>query len=71
MGDLGSYIWFIGLGAGIVILAIAMIYARSRRRQTYVAGDPNHAWKQAAAVSSGRGVRGQLRRTIPFHMPSI
>ncbi len=48
MGDLGSYIWFIGLGAGIVILGIAMAMARSRRRKTYV-GDENHAWKQAAA----------------------
>jgi hypothetical protein len=50
MGDLGSYIWFIGLGAGIVILGIIMFAARmrSRRRPAYV-GDPNHAWKQAAA----------------------
>jgi type IV secretory pathway TrbD component len=42
MGDVGSYIWFIGLGVGIVILGIAMAVAKSR-------GDPNHAWKQAAA----------------------
>ncbi|MDB5560457.1 MAG: hypothetical protein JWQ36_3391 [Enterovirga sp.] len=48
MGDLGSYIWFIGLGAGIVILGIVMFVARGRRRQSYV-GDSNHAWKQAAA----------------------
>jgi hypothetical protein len=48
MGDLGSYIWFIGLGAGIVILGIAMLIARGRKRQTYQ-GDSNHAWKQAAA----------------------
>lgn len=48
MGDLGSYIWFIGLGAGIVILGIAMFVARGRRRASYV-GDSNHAWKQAAA----------------------
>lgn len=49
MGDLGSYIWFIGLGGGLVILAIAFIYARSRpRRQS---GDLNNAWKEAAAES--------------------
>ena len=48
MGDLGSYIWFIGLGAGIVILGIIMFAARARRRPV-VGGDPNHAWKQAAA----------------------
>lgn len=50
MGDLGSYIWFIGLGAGIVILGIIMFAARVRaRRQPRFQGDPNHAWKQAAA----------------------
>ena len=48
MGDLGSYIWFIGLGAGIVILGVAILVSRGRKRQTYT-GDPNHAWKQAAA----------------------
>ncbi|NNM73144.1 hypothetical protein [Enterovirga aerilata] len=48
MGDLGSYVWFIGLGAGIVILGIAMMVARGRKRPTYK-GDENHAWKQAAA----------------------
>lgn len=47
MGDLGSYIWFVGLGAGLVILAVAIGYARTRRRKP--GGDPNHAWKQAAA----------------------
>ena len=46
--ELGSYAWFIGLGLGIVILGIAIMVSRSRKRQTY-AGDPNHAWKQAAA----------------------
>jgi hypothetical protein len=48
MGDVGSYIWFIGLGVGIVILGIAMAVAKSRGRNRAV-GDPNHAWKQAAA----------------------
>jgi hypothetical protein len=50
MENLGSYIWFIGLAAGTIILAIAIIVAKSRKRKTY-GGDPNHAWKQAAAES--------------------
>ena len=50
MSGLGSYIWFIGLGAGLLILAGAMFYAKNRPRKP-VAGDPNHAWKQAAAES--------------------
>ena len=48
MSGLGSYIWFIGLGAGLLILAAAMFYAKNRPRKA-VGGDPNHAWKQAAA----------------------
>jgi hypothetical protein len=48
MENLGSYIWFIGLAAGTIILAIAIIVAKSRKRRTF-AGDPNHAWEQAAA----------------------
>jgi hypothetical protein len=49
MGDLGGYIWFIGLGLGLIALAGAYIYATNRRQR--VGGDPNHAWKQAAAES--------------------
>lgn len=45
--DMGSYAWFVGLGLGLVILAVAIAYATSRRRRS--GGDPNHAWKQAAA----------------------
>ena len=50
MSDLGSYIWFIGLAVGLLVLAAIMAYATVRgRRRT--GGDPNHAWKQAAAES--------------------
>ena len=48
MADMGSYVWFIGLGAGTVLLAIAVLVARGRKRPDYK-GDENHAWKQAAA----------------------
>ena len=48
MGDLGSYVWFIGLGAGLLILAVAIAIGRMRGRPAG-RGDPNHAWKQAAA----------------------
>ncbi len=49
MSGLGSYVWFIGLGGGLVILALAMVYAKTRPRR--LGGDPNNAWKQAAAES--------------------
>jgi hypothetical protein len=50
MSDMGGYIWFIALGLGLLALAGAIAYgtARGRRRS---AGDPNHAWKQAASES--------------------
>lgn len=47
MSDLGSYIWFIGLGACIVLLGIAIAVGRMRRR-TAAAGNPNAAWQQVA-----------------------
>lgn len=49
MSDLGSYIWFYGLGVCIVALGIAIAVGRLRRRSTTTtASDPNHAWKQVA-----------------------
>jgi hypothetical protein len=48
MSDLGSYIWFIGLGACIVALGIAIAVGRMRRRNTPAIGDPNNAWKEVA-----------------------
>jgi hypothetical protein len=50
MSDLGSYIWFIGLAVGLLVLAGVMAYGTVRGRRPR-AGDPNHAWKQAAAES--------------------
>ena len=47
MAGLGGYVWFIGLGAALVILALAMVYASNRKRVR--GGDPNAAGKQAAA----------------------
>lgn len=47
MEGIGGYIWFIGLGVALVGLAIAIGYGRAKGRR--VGGDPNHAWKQAAA----------------------
>lgn len=50
MSDLGSYIWFIALGIGLLALAVAMAYGTMRGRRAR-AGDANHAWKQAASES--------------------
>lgn len=47
MSDLGSYIWFIGLGGCLIVLAIAMAFGRLRGRPGG-AGNPNHAWEQVA-----------------------
>ena len=47
MGDFGSYVWFFGLGGGIVALGLAYVYATNRRQKP--GGDPNAAWKEAAA----------------------
>lgn len=49
MSDLGSYIWFIALGIGLLALAGVIAYAQLRGRRA--GGDPNYAWKQAAAES--------------------
>jgi hypothetical protein len=49
MGDLGSYVWFVGLGGGILVLALVLIYGSTRRRRA--GGRPNAAWEQAAAES--------------------
>lgn len=49
MSDMGGYIWFIGLGGGLILLAIAFLYATNRKRKP--GGDPGAAWKQAAAES--------------------
>jgi hypothetical protein len=52
MSDLGSYIWFVGLGACLVALAVAIAAGRLRSRaRTPVQGDPNNAWKQVARDS--------------------
>jgi hypothetical protein len=58
MSDIGGYIWFIGLGAGIVILGLAIAYASARRRKPGVA-HPNAAWEQAAAESGHDSVARQ------------
>jgi hypothetical protein len=50
MSDLGSYIWFVGLAVGLLVLAGILAYGTVRRRRP-AGGDPNHAWKQAAAES--------------------
>ena len=47
MSGIGGYVWFVGLGLGLVVLAAALFYATHRKRKA--GGDPNHAWKQAAA----------------------
>lgn len=47
MTDMGSYIWFIGLGACLVALAAALAVGRLRA-STRIQGNPNHAWEQAA-----------------------
>jgi hypothetical protein len=51
MSDLGSYIWFIGLGGCLVALGIAMAFGRLRGRPSRAAGNPNNAWEQAAKES--------------------
>lgn len=60
MEGLGGMIWFIGLGGGLILLAAAMIYANVRKRRG--GGDPNHAWKQAAAESGHPEVAQPNRR---------
>jgi hypothetical protein len=49
--EVGSYIWFIGLGGGIAVLGLIIAYGLGRGRPPKAAGDANHAWKQAAAES--------------------
>lgn len=49
MADTGSYIWFIGLGGGLVLLAVAYAVATLRRRKPGAVANPNAAWEQAAA----------------------
>lgn len=43
----GGYIWFIGLGLATLAVICAVVYATMRKQKP--GGDPNHAWKQAAA----------------------
>ena len=45
----GGPLWFWALGGGIVLLGLVMAYASVRRRKP--GGDPNAAWKEAAAES--------------------
>lgn len=47
--EMGSYVWFVGLAVGIVALGLMFAYGRGKGRPS--GGDPNHAWKQAAAES--------------------
>ncbi len=49
MEGIGGHIWLIGLAGGVVALAGAYIYATTRKQKP--GGDPNNAWKQAAAES--------------------
>ena len=58
MSDIGGYIWFIGLGAGIIILGLAIAYASVRRRKPVVA-HPNAAWEQAASEAGHASVGKQ------------
>ena len=48
MSGLGGYIWFIGLGAGLVLLAVAYVVAGTRRRKPGAVAHPNNAWEEAA-----------------------
>jgi hypothetical protein len=48
MSDLGGYIWFIGLGACLVLFAVAMAVARLRGRPQRGEGNANNAWEQVA-----------------------
>ena len=45
---MGGYIWFVGLGGGLLLLAIAYFVADMRKRKT-APPNSNHAWEQAAA----------------------
>lgn len=49
MQEFGSYLWFVGLAGGLILLAIAYVVSSRRRRAG--SGDPNRAWKQEAAES--------------------
>lgn len=52
MSDLGGYIWFIGLGGALAILAVAYVVADLRKpKAPQTAGEPNHAWRQEAEES--------------------
>lgn len=46
MENIGGYIWFVGLGGALVVLAIAYVYATTRKQKP--GGRPNAAWEQAA-----------------------
>lgn len=43
----GGTVWFVGLGGGTLLLALAILITVLQKRKP--GGDPNHAWKQAAA----------------------
>ena len=49
MSGIGGNIWFIGLGGGLVLLAVAYIVATMRGRKPGAVARPNNAWEQAAA----------------------
>ncbi len=55
MSDMGSYIWFIGLGICLIALAVAVAIGRLRGRPGRK-GNPNNAWEEAARDSGHPGV---------------
>lgn len=54
MADFGGYVWFIGLGLSLVVLAAAVAYATLRKSKGR--GDPNRAWKEEADASGHQEV---------------
>ncbi|MBV9077665.1 MAG: hypothetical protein JO048_09285 [Methylobacteriaceae bacterium] len=60
MTDWGSYVWFLGLLLVILLPTLAYIRAMSRRQRP--GGDPNHAWKQAAAETGHPEIADPDRR---------